>query len=406
MPDTPSFPAVSPLPAGMVAAGSARKAQPNAGVWMERLLPFGLVFSPPAGLALALGLTLARRSRFARLRSHRHTLAAAAGLALLGVASALGAFSPFAAATGLVAMAALWWLWSVGRFAVDDGPGFVLSIQRATALVGLAALVVAFSGAQLRVPFGLSGLSLTLWGPENKGTVLGLGGNGLGPLLVFGAILGLGRAAYDRQWWARAEGLAVAAVNLAAPLALNVRNALWGGAAGAAALVPLAGPAVVGAVGAVGFAVIRLRPQLWARLVALLDWETEQARWGVWQAAWRMIRERPWLGVGPNQFLLVHPAYALPESAHLTDPHNMYLRVAAEWGVPAALLFFGWVVWELALVWRLRDQPYRWALAAAVIGFLAMGLFDTPLFTLHISGPVLVGLGVAGAARAGGETGS
>lgn len=406
MRDTPPVPAVSPLPGGMAAAGSARKAHPDAGVWVERLLPFGLVLSPPVGLALALGLTLARRSRFARLRSHRHTLVAAGALAALGVASALGAFSPFAAATGLVAMAVLWWLWAVGRFAVDDGPGFVRSIQRATALVGLAALAVAFSGAQLRVPFGSSGPSLTLWGPENKGTVLGLGGNGLGPLLVFGAILGLGRAAYDRRWWARAEGLAVAAVNLAAPLALNVRNALWGGVVGAAALLPLAGPAVVGAVAAVGFAVMRLQPQLWGRMVALLDWQTEQARWGVWKAAWQMIRERPWLGVGPNQFARVHPAYALPESAHLTDPHNIYLRVAAEWGVPAALLFFGWVVGDLAFVWRLRAQPYRWALAAAVIGFLAMGLFDTPLFTLHISGPVLVGLGVAGGAWPGGETGS
>lgn len=116
-----------------------------------------------------------------------------------------------------------------------------------------------------------------------------------------------------------------------------------------------------------------------------------------------MLRDRPWLGVGPDQFALVHPAYALPQFAHLTDPHNMYLKLASEWGVPAALLFFGWILRELTFAWRLRTQTYRWALGGGVLAFLAMGVFDTPLFTLHVSGPVLVGLGVAGAPPRDGE---
>lgn len=401
----PRFPAVSWPPEWVAEGRPLRHERPEAGRWAERLLPFGLVLSPPLGLGLALGLTVARRARLARLRSDPLTVAAGTGLGALGLASALTAPSRWTAMVGLGAMAVLVWLWAVGRFVIDDGPGFALGLQRGTGIVALMALVVAFSGSALRVSLGALGPALTLWGPENKGTVLGLGGNGLGPLLVFGGILGLGRAWYDKTGWGRVEGLVTAVVDLSAPLALNVRNALWGSAAGAAALLPLAGPAVVVAVASVAVAVVQLRSDLRARILALLEWRTEEVRWGVWQAAWQMIRERPWLGVGPNHFLLLHPRYALPQSAHLSDPHSIYLRVAAEWGVPAALLFFGWVVADLVRIWGLRQEPYRWALAAGVISFLAMGLFDTPLFTLHISGPILMGLGVAGSSRLAGEPG-
>lgn len=367
-------------------------------------MPFGLVLSPPVGIALAAGLTVLRRSRFADLPRQPAVLAAWTGMVVLGIASGLSSPSPRTAAVGLAGVAVLWWLWGVGRFGVDDGPGFTVGVQRATAVVGALALAVALARAELRVSLGPVGLSLTIMSPENKGTVLGLGGNGLGPLLAFGAMVALGRAATCRRWPDRLEGLAVAVLNLSAALALGVRNALWGGAVGAAALVPVAGVTVVAVVVGAGAAVLGLRRDVLARFLELLDWRTEQARWGVWQASWRMLRDHPWLGVGPAQFHMVHPQYALPQSAHLTDPHSMYLKLATEWGVPATLLFFGWMVRELTVAWAHRAEGYRWALAAGVVAFLAMGVFDTPLFTLHISGPVLVGLGVA-AASAEGRTG-
>lgn len=385
-----------------VAGSPVSSGRPGVDAYFERLLPFGLVLSPPAGVALAVGLTVLRRARFARLGSQREAVLVAGGLAALGAASALASVSLSRAGQGLVAMAALWWLWAVGRCAVDDGSAFTTRMERATALVGLLALMVAFGRVELRVSLPFLG-SLTLAGPENKGTVLGLGGNGLGPLLVFSAMLGLGRVARCSSWADRAEGLAVGGVNLAAVLALGVRNALWGGGVGSVALMLATGPVALGVTLVVALALVRARPELLSRWVELLDWSTEQPRWGAWEAAWRMLRDRPWLGVRPDQFALVHPAYALPQSAHLTDPHNMYLKLASEWGVPAALLFFGWILRELTFAWRLRTQSYRWALGAGVLAFLAMGVFDTPLFTLHVSGPVLVGLGVAGALPRDGE---
>lgn len=314
----------APVRVGRDDGDACRGSRPWGSTWCrgygrERWLPFGLVLSPPVGIGLAAGLTILRRSRFADLPRQPAVLAAWTGMVVLGIASGLSSPSPRTAAVGLAGVAVLWWLWGVGRFCVDDGPGFTVGVQRATAVVGALALAVALARAELRVSLGPVGLSLAIMSPENKGTVLGLAGNGLGPLLAFGAMVPLGRAATCCRWPDRLEGLAVEVLNLSAALALGVRNALWGGAVGAAALVPVAGVTVVAVVVGAGAAILGLRRDVLARFLELLDWRTEQARRGVWQASWRMLRDHPWLGVGPAQFHMVHPQYALPQSAHLTD---------------------------------------------------------------------------------------
>jgi O-antigen ligase len=55
------------------------------------------------------------------------------------------------------------------------------------------------------------------------------------------------------------------------------------------------------------------------------------ARFELWRLAWEYIVSSPWLGIGP-----MHYAHHVnPEAAH---PHNAYLQIAAEWGVPVAVL--------------------------------------------------------------------
>lgn len=51
----------------------------------------------------------------------------------------------------------------------------------------------------------------------------------------------------------------------------------------------------------------------------------------LWTSALRMVEARPWLGVGP-----MHYSYYPSEFA--AHPHNLALQIAAEWGLPAALL--------------------------------------------------------------------
>ncbi|MGD9646953.1 MAG: O-antigen ligase family protein [Pirellulales bacterium] len=61
-------------------------------------------------------------------------------------------------------------------------------------------------------------------------------------------------------------------------------------------------------------------------------------RWQYWQSTARMIAEHPWLGCGPGNFGDHYTRFKLPTaSEEITDPHNLFLEVAATAGLPAAI---------------------------------------------------------------------
>jgi O-antigen ligase len=59
-------------------------------------------------------------------------------------------------------------------------------------------------------------------------------------------------------------------------------------------------------------------------------------RFDYWKAAWAMIRDHPWLGVGPGNFGRHYPQYMLPTvTEKITDPHNFAIELWATGGVIA-----------------------------------------------------------------------
>lgn len=77
---------------------------------------------------------------------------------------------------------------------------------------------------------------------------------------------------------------------------------------------------------------------------SLASLSSDSSRLQLWRIAWDQIVASPWLGVGPMHY--AH--YPNPKAAH---PHNMYLQLAAEWGLPMLLLVCAAIVIGLA---RLR----------------------------------------------------
>ncbi len=71
-----------------------------------------------------------------------------------------------------------------------------------------------------------------------------------------------------------------------------------------------------------------------------------------WQAAWGMITDHPWRGVGIGNYAVAYPAYALPRwEEPLGHAHNYYLNIAAEAGLVGlvaylflfiACFWYGW----------------------------------------------------------------
>jgi putative inorganic carbon (hco3(-)) transporter len=137
------------------------------------------------------------------------------------------------------------------------------------------------------------------------------------------------------------------------------------------------------------------------------------------RAGWAMVRQHPWLGIGPEQpgrqFDRYVPASVprpLPKGwyGHL---HNIYLQYAAERGVPALLVLL-WAIATAAADCRrgLRNGVHYsrgdrvWILhgaLAVIIAVLVEGLFEHNLGDSEILTMFLIVLGCASAAVKGAE---
>ena len=140
-------------------------------------------------------------------------------------------------------------------------------------------------------------------------------------------------------------------------------------------------------VGAALLALLALTPFLGTeRFQRLLDLRqgTGFVRLQLWQSAWQMALDHPWLGVGPDNFLYAFRShYILPaawQEPNLNHPHNWLLDWWTRLGLPGlvlALVFFGFALNGLWQGLRKSAQPaLNVGLCAAIVAALAHGLID------------------------------
>lgn len=117
----------------------------------------------------------------------------------------------------------------------------------------------------------------------------------------------------------------------------------------------------------------------------------------LWGLAWQYILESPLLGIGP-----MHYAHRINEEA--AHPHNVYLQLAAEWGVPFAVLTLGLAAAGWSRVVRATkasaDEGARaigFSLVASGVAIAADGMFSgnfvMPMSQLWIA--FAIGLSIA-----------
>ncbi|MDQ6963770.1 MAG: O-antigen ligase family protein [Mariprofundales bacterium] len=120
---------------------------------------------------------------------------------------------------------------------------------------------------------------------------------------------------------------------------------------------------------------------LWRRLTPLIGFD----RTSMYASATAMIADRPLLGHGTGNFAWIYPGYSnkFPDfrdplstpRTFTTNPHNIFLQIATQNGLPAALIFIGLLLtfWLRLLlkVWR------RWdGFAAAGLAAVTAVIFD------------------------------
>jgi O-antigen ligase len=362
---------------------------------LERLLAYAIVISPPVAGAVTVTLLIRHRGRLRQLWRESWTLGVFVLLGALSMISAVLAESQRTAIQGLAGIFVLFIAWLVGWMAVDHPKRFWRDLQRGIWIVAL--VTAAWTLRPFTLQFNLGVVTIPIAVPHDPVAVFGLGANGLGPLMVFGAVLALGRLHQSGHAFDRVEAFAIVATALSAALMIGVRSTMLGALAGTLTLMLSTGPAgglLVLVVILITAATIYFRPEVWT---SLMDLTSAGQRKKLWASALRMARDHAWFGVGPFHFVRANTRYMAgdPDLPLRLGPHNIYLRMLAEWGIPAAFLLFAWLFsWPLRM-WEHRMEIWRWSFVAGLVAYLVMGIFDDPLFTMHVSASVFAGIGLA-----------
>ncbi len=139
----------------------------------------------------------------------------------------------------------------------------------------------------------------------------------------------------------------------------------------------------------------------WSRELLFLRFDSLADGWGTWEGrllAWpgilKLISEHLWTGVGLGNFAWIFPAYQPAALVWEWDhAHNDYLELAAELGLPAAIVIFCSFAWILLHGWfrMMKSEssffPYIWGAWLGIFAFLIHGLTD---FNLSIPANALL----------------
>ncbi len=127
----------------------------------------------------------------------------------------------------------------------------------------------------------------------------------------------------------------------------------------------------------------------------------QDPRVAAWQIALDLIQQRPLVGWGLGGFSHQYVPFSVTDHRRLFHPHNLWLYLACDTGIPTMLLFC-WVVGRtyVAGVRRLvlaRRNPVLLGYVLGFTGCILFGLFDVTLFDARInvlSWFLLAGIGV------------
>ncbi|HDY64852.1 MAG TPA: hypothetical protein ENH84_01295 [Phycisphaerae bacterium] len=100
---------------------------------------------------------------------------------------------------------------------------------------------------------------------------------------------------------------------------------------------------VLGAAGVVGFGLAKDR----------LPSKTLTMRWFYWTGAAKIVKEHPYLGVGPGNFPHAYLRVRRPEAEEaVKTPHNFLAHAATQYGLPGGALYVAILASLLVLAWR------------------------------------------------------
>ena len=267
---------------------------------------------------------------------------------------------------------------------------------------------------------------------ESRLSGAGVNPNQLGGLLVCGTVFaGALGASRERPVPVRALWLGAALASGAA-LALTLsRGAILGMLVAFLAAPIFAGPRrrlpaialSLMAAATIALSIVALVPATAVERLTSSD-GTGSGRTDIWRVAWRMVEDKPVVGVGAGNFEKVSIRYVVQPGVIQRDEyvvdrpkvaHNVYLQVLAELGTIGLVLFLAVIGMALLAVLRaarvyaaagLRTgEVVARALLVALVGFLAAEFFSSQLYSKQLwlllaLGPAVLATALTAARRA------
>ncbi len=129
-----------------------------------------------------------------------------------------------------------------------------------------------------------------------------------------------------------------------------------------------------------------LFPLFCERLLFVFKEGGDSDRFRIWLAAWKMINEHPFFGMGVGTFMANFSKYE--PNLYISYAHNCYLQIWAETGIFSLLSFMVFIASLIYLGVKKfiasRDLLLLGLLTGAV-GFLVHSFFDTNLYSLRLA---------------------
>jgi O-antigen ligase len=109
-----------------------------------------------------------------------------------------------------------------------------------------------------------------------------------------------------------------------------------------------------------------------------------------WKFAWNLTQQRPWTGWGLRSFT---PLYQDQMNVWMGHPHNLFLMLTAETGIPTTLLFVGMIGFILAKFtivltqqnFNPLDQLIFFSYGLGFVVYLVFNLADVTLFDFRVN---------------------
>lgn len=135
-----------------------------------------------------------------------------------------------------------------------------------------------------------------------------------------------------------------------------------------------------------------------------ISWEffSRDPRFGIWQIAVSLIQERPWLGWGLGNFKFLYPPRLIdPNYPYIAHPHNFWLLLGVETGLPATLALsaiVGYICYRGVRCLMMssipdRQQAILYPYLLAFTGCIGFALFDITLYDVRINAVSWLALG-------------